>query len=97
MMGSMTDDTAQHIERFRFPRGAVTAERRGRSYTLYHALSGVPVARLRSTGREGSFEVLYWSAWKEKWANTGPFGRTVMPIDDALRFVANEDIFWALC
>ena len=92
----MTDDTAQHIERFRFPRGAVTAERRGRGYTLHHARSGAPVARLRSSGLEGRFEVLSWSAWKEKWVSTGPFGRTVLPIDDALQFVANEDIFWAL-
>jgi transposase len=33
------------------------------------------------------------SLWKERWAAAGPFGRTVLSIDDALRFIAREDIF----
>ena len=74
-----------------------TAERRNRGYTLHHALSGAPVARLRPTGRKDSVEVLYWSAWQERWATTGPFGRTILPIDEALHFIAQEDIFWVLC
>ncbi len=93
----MTDDIAQRIERFCFPRGAVVCERRNRGYTLYHALSAAPVARLRPTGRNNSFEVLYWSAWNERWTAAGPFGRTVLPIDEALDFIAHEDIFWVLC
>ena len=82
-MGGMTDDILQRIERFRFPRGAVVAERRNRGYTLHHALSGAPVARLRPTGRKDSVEVLYWSAWQERWAATGPFGRTILSLDEA--------------
>jgi hypothetical protein len=39
---------------------------------------------------------LYWSLWKERWAAAGPFGRTVLSIDDALQFIAHEDIFWAM-
>ena len=93
----MTDDILQRIERFRFPRGTVVAERRNRGYTLHHALSGAPVARLRPTGRKDSVEVLYWSAWQERWAATGPFGRIILPIDEALHFIAHEDIFWVLC
>jgi hypothetical protein len=93
----MTDEIVQRIERFQFPRGAVIAERRNRGYTICHALSGAPVARLRPTRASGSVEVLYWSAWKEKWTTTGPFGRTVLSVDDALRFIAHEDIFWVLC
>ena len=96
-MGGMTDDIVQRIERFRFPKGAVVAERRNRGYTLHHALSGAPVARQRPTGRKGSVEVLYWSALHERWAATGPFGRTILPIDDALHFIAQEDMFWVLC
>ena len=57
--------------------------------------SGVPVARLRPTGQADRVEVLYWSLWKERWTSAGPFGRTILPIDDALRFIASEDIFWA--
>jgi hypothetical protein len=93
----LTDDpVTQCIERFRCARGALFAERRNRGYTLYDANSGAPVARLRPAGTEASFEVLYWSLWKNRWASTGPFGRTVLPIDDALRFIAYEDIFWVM-
>jgi hypothetical protein len=97
MMSLMTDDIVQHIERFRFPKGAVVWERRNRGYTLYHAASAAPVARLRPTGCNDGVEVLYWSAWKERWTATGPFGRTVLPIDEALDFIAHEDIFWVFC
>ena len=44
----------------------------------------------------GRFEVLFWSLWKERWASTGPFGPTVLPINEALRFIAHEDIFWVM-
>ena len=93
----MTDEIIQRVERFRCPRGALVAERRNRGYTLYHVLSGAPVARLRPTERNDTVEVLYWSNWKERWATTGPFGRTILPIDEALQFIAHEDIFWAPC
>jgi hypothetical protein len=93
----MTDDIVRRIERFRFPRGAVIPERRNRGYTLYHAWSGAPVARLRPTGRNDHVEVLYWSAGKERWAAAGPFGPTILPADEALRFIAHEDIFWVFC
>ena len=91
----MTDPIIQRIEDFRCRRGRLAAERRNRGYTLYSATSGVPVARLRPTGQADRVEVLYWSLWKERWTKAGPFGRTILPIDDALRFIASEDIFWA--
>jgi hypothetical protein len=72
------------------------AERRNRGYALYSVQSGALVARLRPTGSDDSFEVLYWSLWKNRWASTGPFGRTILSIDDALRFLAYEDIFWVM-
>jgi hypothetical protein len=92
----MDDTIIQRIERFRCARGALSAERRNRGYTLYRASSGAPVARLRPAGADGTFEVLYWSSWKERWVSTGPFGRTVLSIDDALRFITSEDIFWVI-
>ncbi len=58
---------------------------------FYDASSGAPVAWLRPTGCDDKVEVLYWSLWKERWTSTGPFGRTVLPIDDALQFIAHED------
>ena len=91
----MDDPIIQCIERFRCSRGPLFAERRNRGYTLYSARSGAPVARLRPTGPQDNFEVLHWSLWKNRWA-TGPFGRTVLPINHALRFIAYEDIFWVM-
>jgi hypothetical protein len=95
LLAAMDDPVIQCIEQFRCSRKALFAERRNRGYTLYDARSGAPVARLRPAGSD-RFEVLYWSLWKERWASTGAFGRTVLPIDDALRFIAHEDIFWAM-
>jgi hypothetical protein len=93
----MTDDMLERIARFPFPRGAVLAERRSRGITLTCARSGAAVARLRPVGRDDRVEVLYWSCWKQHWAAAGPFGRTVLPLDDALRLIAQEDIFWTGC
>jgi hypothetical protein len=91
----MTDPIIQRIESFGCRRGPLLAERRNRGYTLYHAASGATVARLRQTEQHGRVEVLYWSLWKERWTSARPFGRTVLPLDEALRFIASEDIFWA--
>ena len=91
----MTDPIIQRIESFQCRRGQLVAERRNRGYTLYRAGSGTPIARLRPTGQNDRVEVLYWSLWKERWTSAGPFGRTILPIDEALRFIASEDIFWA--
>ena len=96
LLAAMDDPIIQCVEQFRCSRGALFAERRNRGYTLYDAKSGAPGARLRPTANADRFEVLYWSLWKERWAATGPFGRTLLPIDDALRFIAYEDIFWAI-
>jgi hypothetical protein len=93
--GSMTDDPViDHIERFRFRRGPVCAERRNGGYTLLNATSGNPVARLKPGRHAGNFEVMYWSAWRGRWISSGPLGRTVLSLDGALRFIDYEDIFW---
>ena len=81
----MDDPIIQRIECFRCSRGTLHAERCNRGYTLYSARSGALIARLRPTGSDGRFEVLYWSLWKDRWASTGPFGRTVLSIDTIRR------------
>jgi hypothetical protein len=96
MFTTMDDPIIQRIERFRCSRGTFFAERRNRGYTLYSAQSGALIARLRPTGSDDRFEVLYWSLWKQRWASAGPFGRTVLSIDDALPFIAHEGIFWVM-
>jgi hypothetical protein len=93
---SVTDGIVQRIERFPFTRGAVLVEHRNRGYSLYHAASSAPVGRLRPNANDDRVEVLYWSLWKERLSPTGPFGRTVLPLEDAHRFIASEEIFWAL-
>ena len=89
----MDEPVMQSMERFRRDRGALFAERRNRAYTLYRSDSGARVARLRPAGADGSFEMLYWSLSKNRWTSTGTFGRTVMPVDDALRFIAARIFF----
>lgn len=92
----MSDPIIQRIVAFRCVRGQLFAERRNRGYTLYHANSGAPVARFRPTGRGDRVEVLFWSLWSETWKAAGPFGRTVLSLDDALQYIEEEDIFWAM-
>jgi hypothetical protein len=92
----MTDAIIRRIERFAFPQGAVCVERRNRGYMLTHAATGAPVARLRLDSDSEHVEVLYWSLRTDRWSPTGPFGRTILPLDPALRFIAAEAIFWTL-
>jgi hypothetical protein len=89
------DDIIQHIETFDFDAGPVAVERRNRGFTLIHAGTGVPIARLRPIGRDDLVDILYWSLWKERWAPFGPFGRTVAPVEQAVRIIAEASIFWA--
>jgi hypothetical protein len=89
------DDIPRRIERYRFRRAPVAAQRRNGGYTLLHAQTGDPIARLRPTGHHDDVELLYWSSWKLRWAPFGPFGRTVVPLDEALRIIACAAIFWA--
>jgi hypothetical protein len=88
------DEILERIERFRFPKGPVVAERRNRGYSILHANTGAPIARLRPTGRDDRVEIFYWSSWKGRWAPTGPFGGTILPLDKALHVIAKEAIFW---
>jgi hypothetical protein len=92
----MTDAIIRRIEHFAFPQGAVRAERRNCGYTLTHAATGAPVARLCPDSDNEHVEVLYWSLRTNRWSPTGPFGRTILPLDQALRFIAAEAIFWTL-
>ena len=91
------DEIIQKIERFAFPRAPVVAEWRKQGYTLLHAETGRPIARLRPFGRDELWEIFYWSSWKQRWAPVGPFGRTAAPIEKDLRIIASEPIFWAGC
>jgi len=91
----MTGEDVELIETCKFRRGSLFVERRNRGYTLIHARTGAPVARLRPSIPGRSFELLYWSLGKQAWAPFGPFGKTVVPIEGALQIIAANSIFWA--
>ena len=55
-----------------------------------------PQGRLRPDPDGEPVEVLYWSLRTDRCSPTGPFGRTILPLDQALRFIAAEAIFWTL-
>jgi hypothetical protein len=86
--GIMTDDDIiQLIENFAFDAGPVVAQRRNRGFTLIHAETGVPIARLRPLTRDDLYEILYWSLRNQRWASFEPFGRTALPAEQAVRLV----------
>jgi len=91
-------DIVRRVEAFRFRAGPITAEERNRGFTLIHAATRIPIARLRKiAGEDDQFDILYWLYWslrKQRWMPFGPFGRTVTSLDQALRIIAEASIFW---
>ena len=73
----------------------MAVERRNRGFTLIHAETGVPIARLHPIGRDDLADTLYWSLWTERWMPFGPFGCTAAPVEQAVRIIAEASIFWA--
>jgi hypothetical protein len=93
-MASSPDDMRARIEAHPWPprRGGVAVVRANKGYTLYSLRTGGPVARLRPTSQDDRVQVLWWR--RGAWGNPGPFGREVMPLDEALEFIAAESFFW---
>jgi hypothetical protein len=93
-MTSRPDAMRARIEAYSWPpqRGGVEVVRANKRSTLYSLRTSGPVARLRSTGQGDRVQVLWWR--REAWGNPGPFGQEVMPLDEALEFVAIEGFFW---
>jgi hypothetical protein len=93
-MADRQDEMRRRIDAHRRPpgRGGVEVVRANRGYTLRSRRTGGPVARLRPTGEGDDVQVL-WRR-REAWGDPGPFGREVMPLDDAPEFVAREGFFW---
>jgi hypothetical protein len=93
-MASRPDDLRARIEAYPCPvgRGGVEVVCANKGNTLYSLRTGGPVARLRPTGQGNKVQVLWWH--RESWGNPGPFGREVMPLDQALELIATEGFFW---
>jgi hypothetical protein len=87
-----TDAMHERIAAHPWPRGGVEVIRANRGYTLYSRRTGGPVARLRPTGEADNVQVL-WRR-REAWAPPEDFGPLILPLDEALEFVAAEGYFW---
>ena len=88
------DGLIAHIERFNDSRGGgVVVEHRRGGYTLALEATGAPIARLRPVDQSDRWRVLYWSH-RDRWADAAPLGGVILPLDDALEFIANEPVFW---
>jgi len=86
-----SDPVLERIATYPWPRGGAQARRVRGGYTLTSARTGAPVARLKPLPTSDSFEVLWWR--RDAWGPAGPFG-AVLPLDDALAFIADEPAFW---
>ena len=85
------DSVLKRIAAHPWPRGGVQACRVRGGYTLTSARTGAPVARLKPLPSGDRVEVLWWR--RDAWGSAGPFG-AVLPLDDALAFIATEPAFW---
>ncbi len=81
----------ERIATYPWLRGGVQARRVRGSYTLTSARTGAPVARLKPLPSSDRFEVLWWR--RAAWGPAGQFG-AVLPLNDALAFIAGEPAFW---
>lgn len=88
------DDIAARIEAFDATNGGGVGfyEDKG-AYHLYLLETEAPIARLKPTGDGDEVRLGYWSH-RRKWEDTDDMGGVVMPLHDALAFIANEGIFW---
>src|SRR3954447_20452706 len=83
------DPVRERIAAYRFPGGGVEVVRANRGYTLSSRRTGGPVARLGDGDR---VQVAWWR--RDAWGAPGDFGPVVMPLDEALAFIAAEGVFW---
>jgi hypothetical protein len=87
-----TDAIHERIAAHPWPRGGVEVIRANRGYTLYSRRTGGQVARLRLTGKGDDVQVLWWR--RDAWGPPSDFGPVIMPLNEALDFVATEGFFW---
>lgn len=69
--------------------GGVIVRHIGKGYSLFVESDGSPIARLRPTGNGDEVTVLWWSH-RDKWEQIGDFGGVILPLDEALDFVAKD-------
>jgi hypothetical protein len=95
-MTRKNDDTLKRIEAFSAARGGgVVIQKAAKGYSLFREDNGKPIARFRPTGMDDQVEVMWWSQ-RDKWDQIGDFGPMLMPLDEALEYVAKDPMgcFW---
>lgn len=91
----LQDDIALRIEAFDAANGGgVGYYKDNGAYHLYLLETEAPIARLKLTGQGDEVRLGYWSH-RQKCEDVDDMGGGVMPLEDALEFIANEGIFWA--
>jgi hypothetical protein len=75
--------------------GGVVVRKVGGGYSLFREPSARPVARFRPTGQGDAVEVKWWSH-RGRWDDIGDFGPLVLPLDQALTYLADDPMgcFW---
>ena len=88
------DDIAARIEAFDNANGGGVGYYEGKgAYHLYLLETEAPVARLKPTGNNDEIRLGYWSH-RHEWEDVDDMGGVILPLDDALEFIANEGTFW---
>ncbi|MEN8750768.1 hypothetical protein [Marivita sp.] len=88
------DEIAARIEAFDNANGGGVGlyEDKGACH-LYLLETEAPIARLKPTGNGDEVRVGYWSH-RRRWEDVDDMGGVVLPLNEALEFIANEGIFW---
>lgn len=88
------DDIAARIEAFDNANGGGVGyyEEKG-AYHLYLLKTEAPIAQLKPTTNGDEVRLGYWSH-RRRWEDVDDMGGIVLPLDEALEFIANEGIFW---
>jgi antitoxin (DNA-binding transcriptional repressor) of toxin-antitoxin stability system len=87
-----SDPMLEKIEAFNEAQGGGVIIRRVRKgYSLFIESDGTPIARLRPIGDGSEVEVLWWSH-RDRWESIGEFGGVILPLDEALEFVAEDPL-----
>ncbi len=75
--------------------GGVLVVKQSKGYCLLRDDNGRPIARLRPTGKDDLVAVMRRS-YRDTWEHIGDFGPMVMPLDEALEYVAKNPmgVFW---
>ena len=84
-------EIAQRIEAFDAANGGGVGYYTDKgAFHLYLLNTEAPIARLKPVGKGDEVRLGYWSH-RRRWED---MGGVVLPLDEALEFIANAGVFW---